>query len=65
MRRNDIEDGLKPDANRVEGAELRKARKSIRLLEQENEALRRAAAYLSKTNLTEKALPAVTELATD
>ena len=35
-------------------AELREARKRIRLLEQENEVLRRAAAYLSQANLPGK-----------
>ena len=43
----DIEDGLKPGSTAAENAELRDARKRIRLLEQENEVLRRAAAYLS------------------
>lgn len=37
-----------------EVAELRDARKRIRLLEQENEVLRRAAAYLSQANLPGK-----------
>jgi transposase-like protein len=32
-------------------AELREAKKRIRLLEQENEVLRRAAAYLGQANL--------------
>jgi transposase-like protein len=35
-------------------AELREAKKRIRLLEQENEVLRRAAAYLSQANLPGK-----------
>ncbi|CAL9303178.1 hypothetical protein SUDANB148_03609 [Streptomyces sp. SudanB148_2056] len=34
--------------------ELAEARKRIRLLEQENEVLRRAAAYLSQANLSAK-----------
>ena len=38
----------------AENAELREARKRIRLLEQENEVLRRAAAYLSQANLPGK-----------
>lgn len=42
--------GLEPEA-RSESAELREARKRIRLLEQENEVLRRAAAYLGQANL--------------
>ncbi|WP_456340932.1 transposase [Streptomyces microflavus] len=39
---------------RGESAELAEARKRIRLLEQENEVLRRAAAYLSQANLPAK-----------
>ena len=38
----------------AEHAELREAKKRIRLLEQENEVLRRAAAYLSQANLPGK-----------
>jgi len=34
----------------AESIDLREARKRIRLLEQENEVLRRAAAYLSQAN---------------
>ena len=37
-----------------ESAELREARRRNRLLEQENEVLRRAAAYLSQANLPSK-----------
>jgi transposase len=37
-----------------EQPELREAKKRIRLLEQENEVLRRAAAYLSQANLPGK-----------
>ena len=54
MRQADVEDGLKPGTTGVENAELREARKRIRLLEQENEVLRRAAAYLSQANLPGK-----------
>ena len=54
MRQADVEDGLKPGATGAENAELREARKRIRLLEQENEVLRRAAAYLSQANLPGK-----------
>ena len=39
---------------RSESAELREARERIKLLEQENEVLRRAAAYLSQANLPGK-----------
>ena len=54
MKKADIEDGRRPgmtDADRVEARELKKR---IRLLEQENEVLRRAAAYLSQANLPGK-----------
>ncbi len=46
----DLEDGHRPatPAAGQESAELREARKRIRLLEQENEVLRRAAAYLAR-----------------
>lgn len=43
-------DGQRPEAH-GEMAELREAKKRIRLLEQENEVLRRAAAYLGQANL--------------
>jgi transposase len=51
MKTADVEDGKKPGTTSTENAELREARKRIRLLEQENEVLRRAAAYLSQANL--------------
>ncbi|WP_244926815.1 IS3 family transposase, partial [Microbacterium maritypicum] len=63
LRRADVDEGAKPGQSRVEGAELREARKRIRLLEQENEVLRRAAAYLSQANLPKRFYPLVTELA--
>ena len=49
----DVEDGRRP-ASAVESAELRELRRRNRLLEQENEILRRAAAYLSQANLPGK-----------
>ncbi len=54
MRQADIDDGRKPGTSTQESAELREARRRIRLLEQENEVLRRAAAYLSQANLPGK-----------
>ncbi|WP_280399782.1 transposase [Nocardia carnea] len=50
----DVEDGIKSGTTTTENAELRETRKRIRLLEQENEVLRRAAAYLSQANLPGK-----------
>jgi transposase-like protein len=54
MRSAEVEAGLKPGTTAAEQAELREAKKRIRLLEQENEVLRRAAAYLSQANLPGK-----------
>lgn len=54
LRRADIDDGTRPGQSRAESAELRELRKRNRLLEQENEMLRRAAAYLSQANLPGK-----------
>jgi transposase-like protein len=51
MRQADVEDGVLPGTTAAENSELREARRKIRLLEQENEVLRRAAAYLSQANL--------------
>ncbi len=46
-----IDSGDRPGVTTIEAAELREAKKRIRLLEQENEVLRRAAAYLGQANL--------------
>jgi transposase len=51
LRQAAIDDGDRPGATSVESAELRDARKRIRLLEQENEVLRRAAAYLGQASI--------------
>ena len=50
----DIEDGIKPGTAGEDVVESRELRKRIRLLGQENEVLRRAAAYLSQANLPGK-----------
>jgi transposase len=44
----DIEDGRRPGVTAAESEQLRELKKRNRLLEQENEVLRRAAAYLSR-----------------
>ena len=54
LKKADIEDGHRPGLTEADRAELREAKKRIRLLEQENEVLRRAAAYLSQANLPGK-----------
>jgi transposase len=54
MRQADIDEGAKPGKSTSDSAELRDLRLRNRLLEQENEVLRRAAAYLSQANLPVK-----------
>jgi transposase-like protein len=54
LKAADVEDGVKPGTTAAESADLRDAKRRIRLLEQENEVLRRAAAYLSQANLPGK-----------
>ena len=54
LRTADVEDGNKPGTTAVRDAELRDLTRRNRLLEQENEVLRRAAAYLSQANLPPK-----------
>jgi len=51
LRQADVEDGNRPGVTAAESQELRDLRRRNRLLEQENEVLRRAAAYLSQANL--------------
>lgn len=54
MRRADIDEGTKPGKSTSDSAELQELRRRNRLLEQENEVLRRAAAYLSQANMPGK-----------
>ena len=54
LAKADREGGGKADPGRQESSELRDAKRRIRLLEQENEVLRRAAGYLSQANLPPK-----------
>ncbi|MFD9485232.1 IS3 family transposase [Streptomyces sp. NPDC059991] len=63
MRRADVDDGAKPGTTSQESAELREARRRIKLREQENEVLRRAAAYLSQAHRPKRIYPLVKELA--
>ena len=52
LQRAEVDDGAKPGQSRTDSAEVREARKRLWLLEQENEVLRRAAAYLSQATPT-------------
>ena len=54
MKQADVEDVKRAGLTDDERKQLREANKRIRLLEQENEVLRRAAAYLSQANLPGK-----------
>ena len=54
LAKADVGDGLRPGVTAGESAELRELKRRNRLLEQENEVLRRAAAYLSQANLPGK-----------
>ena len=54
LRRADVEVGVKPGMPEDQNTELRELKRRNRLLEQENEVLRRAAAYLSQANLPGK-----------
>jgi transposase len=54
MRQADIDEGTLPGRSTGESGELQELRRRNRLLEQENEVLRRAAAYLSQANLPGK-----------
>ena len=51
LHQADVEDGQRPGVTKAESDEVKDLRRRNRLLEQENEVLRRAAAYLSQANL--------------
>ena len=48
LKRAEIEDGVREGLTQAEEAEIRELKKRNRLLEQENEVLRRAAIYLGQ-----------------
>lgn len=54
LRQERIDNGEQEGVSRKESQELRQLRRRNRLLEQENEVLRRAAAYLSQAHLPGK-----------
>lgn len=65
MRRADIDDGTKPGVPSQESAELRETRRRIKLLEQENEVLRRAALSVAGASAGKRIYLLVKELAVD
>jgi transposase len=54
LQRAAVDEGTKPGTSTSDAVEIRELRKRNRLLEQENEVLRKAAAYLSQANLPGK-----------
>jgi len=48
LKRAEVEDGIRPRLKQADAAELRELKKRNRLLEQENEILRRAAAFFAR-----------------
>jgi len=48
LKKADVEEGVRPGMTSSDAVELRESKKRIRLLEQENEILRRAAIYLGR-----------------
>ena len=48
LMKADVEDGVRPGLSEKEAAEMRELRRRNRVLEQENEILRRATAYFAK-----------------
>ena len=54
LSKADVEEGRRPGLTTADSAELRELKRRNRLLEQENEVLRRAVAYLSQANLPGK-----------
>src|SRR3954447_5582791 len=54
LARADRDEGVRPGPTSSEVSETRALRRRVKLLEQENEVLRRAAAYLSQANLPGK-----------
>jgi putative transposase len=62
----DVEEGATPGVTKTESAELRELKRRNRLLEQENEVLRRAAAYFAQAHLPGGTMyPLMRELAGD
>ncbi len=54
LQQADVEDGARLGVTKLESVELRDLKRRNRLLEQENEVLRRAAAYFAQVHLPGK-----------
>ena len=54
LRQAKVDDGTQSGVSSTESEENRQLRRRVKLSEQENEVLRRAAAYLSQANLPPK-----------
>ena len=54
LKKAEIEEGTRPGMTEADRDQMRELKKRNRLLEQENEVLRRASAYLSQANLRGK-----------
>ena len=48
LKRAEIEDGVRPGVTTAEAAQMRELKKRLRLVEQENEILRRAAFFFAR-----------------
>ncbi|MFI8173997.1 transposase [Streptomyces microflavus] len=65
MRRADVDAGTKPGTTGQESTELRETRRRIKLLEQENEVLRRATYPVAGVSAGKRIYPLVREVAMD
>ena len=63
LNKADIEDGVRPGLTEADAAEIRTLKKRNRVLEQEVEILRRAAAYFAKDLSPKMTYPLVRDLA--